>query len=373
MFACDPCEYAADFNYEKVDNSATNITIGDQVTFLPDEKLAMNYSWDFGQGSFSNQMNPKHTFWSAGRHIVTLTLLLENSDCSNATSNKTVVIETLEGTTSSFMMTGKNVNFYLIGKGEETEAEVAELDVEPFDAIIDTFETIGKTNAEKVYLYYTDNEARKVYRYSFEDRMSEIIHNSILKPEYIITDHNNNYIYWTAYDNSGEFPNTYIYRSNLDGTESVKYWVSGTEATGLEINVASGLLYFSDLYSIRSIPLSYFNGVDVTFDYVMAAANGGVTAIHFDEEKNRIFYVEDFGEHFISYINLASGEINYVGQSYNPLPVEAIAVNNNENKVYWINQSAQTVEWGVLGTFETYETDWILEVTNPRILELAEH
>mgnify|MGYP006252319065 FL=1 len=105
----------------------------------------------------------------------------------------------------------------------------------------------------------------------------------------------------------------------------------------------------------------------------MAAANGGVTAIHFDEEKNRIFYVEDFGEHFISYINLASGEINYVGQSYNPLPVEAIAVNNNENKVYWINQSAQTVEWGVLGTFETYETDWILEVTNPRILELAEH
>ena len=74
---------------------------------------------------------------------------------------------------------------------------------------------------------------------------------------------------------------------------------------------------------------------------------------------------------FITY--LLTYEAYYLGEIFSELPILAISVNNNENKFYWINQQTQTVERTDLGDFYEYETDWITEVTNPRVLLLSEH
>ncbi|MGB1206084.1 MAG: PKD domain-containing protein [Chitinophagales bacterium] len=380
LCACDPCSTVANFDYRKADNSGTIITIGSEVSFTPDENDGLGYSWDFGQGNFSNSEKPTHTFWAAGNRRVTLTLLMEDGDCLEAVASENIVVETLEGTTSSFMMTGQNVSFYLIEEGEESEVVAAELEKDPYDAVIDTFETTGKTNSEKSYIFYTEKDENWVYRYDFETRESMTINENSSNPEYIDTDHKNNHVYWTGYyyDQIEGIYTAKIYRTDIDGNDLVVEQIYATQATefsGLAIDDKEGILYFSDQYGIYKINLSDFASGTTTTNItaIYASPNAGITAIHFDEVKNRMYYVENLGEHQIAYLALDTEEINILGNAYNSLPVEAISVNNNENKIYWINQDAQTVERGSLEGFETYETAWILDVTNPRILELSEH
>ncbi len=52
----------------------------------------LNYTWDFGDGNFSYETNPAHTFSTSGLHKVTLTVLNEPSSC----------IDTLIRTVESF-------------------------------------------------------------------------------------------------------------------------------------------------------------------------------------------------------------------------------------------------------------------------------
>jgi gliding motility-associated-like protein len=44
------------------------------VSFIDQSKDAVTYSWDFGDGSASSEMNPDHTFTTPGEYMVTLTV-----------------------------------------------------------------------------------------------------------------------------------------------------------------------------------------------------------------------------------------------------------------------------------------------------------
>jgi PKD repeat protein len=75
-----------------VDFSSTGSCFGDDFVFTnatqgnPD-----SYTWDFGDGQTSNELNPQHVFGSPGDHQISLTALNSSSGCNNSVT-KTITI-----------------------------------------------------------------------------------------------------------------------------------------------------------------------------------------------------------------------------------------------------------------------------------------
>ncbi len=69
---------------------STNIS-GNNVTFINASTGADSYSWDFGDGSVSDLLNPAHTYIMDGTYTVELTV---SNDCGTATTTQTIVIGT---------------------------------------------------------------------------------------------------------------------------------------------------------------------------------------------------------------------------------------------------------------------------------------
>ena len=94
----------AGFNY-----SGANVAPA-TITFVNNSTNATSYSWDFGDGTTSAELNPMHTYSTAGSYTVTLTA--KNEDGVSTTS-KTIKIEAsapiIPMPVSSFTITGGKV------------------------------------------------------------------------------------------------------------------------------------------------------------------------------------------------------------------------------------------------------------------------
>lgn len=60
----------------------------DKVIFTNNTQNGENYEWDFGDGNFSNEKNPVHTYSHSGTYTVKL---IATNNCGNETKEKTVV------------------------------------------------------------------------------------------------------------------------------------------------------------------------------------------------------------------------------------------------------------------------------------------
>ncbi|MDB4089463.1 PKD domain-containing protein [Flavobacteriales bacterium] len=66
------------------------ICLGDSITFLNFSSLATNYYWDFGDGILDSNVNPTHTYSSAG--LFQVSLQVENSFGCNSSFDDTVIV-----------------------------------------------------------------------------------------------------------------------------------------------------------------------------------------------------------------------------------------------------------------------------------------
>src|SRR5690606_18541350 len=72
----DPCEFQANFEFVQEDcyvHFYPYVYLGPGLT-------AVAYHWDFGDGNTSDEMSPLHFYTTPGPYVVTLTVLVINSD-----------------------------------------------------------------------------------------------------------------------------------------------------------------------------------------------------------------------------------------------------------------------------------------------------
>jgi hypothetical protein len=87
------------------------VIIGEQVKFYNFSQNADNYSWDFGDGSSSEETDPKHTFTETGSFIVTLTATSSNGNRSTFKIEMTVV----ETALLAVVVKEKDVGYFISG------------------------------------------------------------------------------------------------------------------------------------------------------------------------------------------------------------------------------------------------------------------
>jgi cyclophilin family peptidyl-prolyl cis-trans isomerase len=62
----------------------TNNDISQPITFVNKSTNAYQYQWNFGDGTYSNEVHPKHQFLSSGRHLITLKATKNNQTTLSA-------------------------------------------------------------------------------------------------------------------------------------------------------------------------------------------------------------------------------------------------------------------------------------------------
>lgn len=101
------CEGSASINIYTQDLPVSQFSEtenGDEITFTNSSSNANIYTWNFGDGETSNEINPIHTFSSTGTFVVELTA--ENS-CGTDVSNTTIII-----VSSQDIKSNEDVNIY---------------------------------------------------------------------------------------------------------------------------------------------------------------------------------------------------------------------------------------------------------------------
>jgi hypothetical protein len=68
--------------------------VGEQVFFTNDSYNAVNFEWDFGDGTYSEAVNPVHTYNSSGTFEVVLTAFARRANSDKAYQTINVVIPT---------------------------------------------------------------------------------------------------------------------------------------------------------------------------------------------------------------------------------------------------------------------------------------
>jgi PKD repeat protein len=61
------------------------------ITFTPEGENVTNYSWNFGDATTSDEMNPVHTYTEPGDYLVVLTL---ENECGSVTISETITVMT---------------------------------------------------------------------------------------------------------------------------------------------------------------------------------------------------------------------------------------------------------------------------------------
>lgn len=89
------------FTFSGTQCATNDIQFTDQSTVL--SEFTSVYSWDFGDGTTSSEMNPIHAFDSAADYTVQLTIAYDGQDC---TDSETAVISISEPTPFSISVTG---------------------------------------------------------------------------------------------------------------------------------------------------------------------------------------------------------------------------------------------------------------------------
>ncbi len=108
------------------------VTIPDDPVFITNfSERGKDYTWNFGDGSFSNEFEPSHVYTDTGRYDITLVVVSENGCTDTTTKEKVVEVTTdmriqipnvftpnLEGPTGGYInSTGRNDIFYPITEG----------------------------------------------------------------------------------------------------------------------------------------------------------------------------------------------------------------------------------------------------------------
>jgi len=88
LISCEPNPEAAFYT------SSVNVKVGENVYFTNSSLGASYYDWDFGDGTFSDETDPVHSYKTTGEYIVSLTAFTRHDRSDKAFQTITVIYPT---------------------------------------------------------------------------------------------------------------------------------------------------------------------------------------------------------------------------------------------------------------------------------------
>ena len=200
------------FYSDKVD-----VLVGDNVVFTNDSYNAVEYIWDFGDGTSSNAVNPIHVYNSSGTFQVVLTAITKrgNSDKAYQTINviipTTLEVEVLEYY-DEYPVNNASVILYPTLKDWDAETNMLS------EGFTNSSGKVVFTDVDE-YVYYVDVWEAHHNNYTLRDEDVAFIRTQQLNPNEI-----NRFVAWVDY----------VYTTKGDGTRNREMVIKKLERKAAE-------------------------------------------------------------------------------------------------------------------------------------------
>lgn len=313
------------------------------VSFENTSTNAFSYLWSFGDGNTSIEENPTHTYTVPGEY--TVTLKAEGSG-QRSLDSQTITIEA-----SDFRMyfidndAGKVRSFLTRDPGSVRD----EFDLQGFSFGL----AYDEVNEQ---FYYSDDDNLAVYRVDKDGSNEVLIADGFSGPRDIALDVANDRIFVT--DRSAD---AIVEVDLTDNSTSTLYSVDDDEffllPVGLDLH--DGFLYATAVdFDAETVWKGALNGSGI--EKIINYSQGGFGyGIEIDKENDRIYF-DDSDTGSILSAALDGSDIQEVGSTSDR--AYGIAINNQENLVFWATRDGIVKQAGLDGSNESQLTDLGVDV-----------
>ena len=329
-FPIPPASTVSKFSYTIDNDSYAPAT----ATFTNKSIVPVNvgeayYTWNFGDGSTSKEVNPVHTFTSPGSFKVTLTVKTSISMEIREHSETIVVLNASASGILVYFTDGSNV---YSGFLNDDAAAFTALPIGPFDDCYGM--TIDTINSK---LYISDSGTGTIYRYDTETGALIKFRTGLSGPDGLAIDFKAGKLYWDT-DNS-------IQRTDLSSTNEtdVEDFVTGqaNDPEGVSVDAAHNKLYWTNydggLWSIN------LDGTGKT--ELLTDPEGGSTLVVGD----RLYfdYYVGSGDIHLKSTDLDGSSMSTITTGISKI-VFGLAYSATDKKIYWGDRSVGKIMRGNL-------------------------
>ena len=303
--------------------SKTGFDLDESIQFTNASENADSYSWDFGDGTKSNEKDPVKGYTPSG--IFTITLKAVGSGGTGTFSRDITITDPNENT-------GSDKELYFI----EFDADVIrKISLEPGAAAESVADISGKGGVglaydpdnEKIYFSDFENEDNgKIWRMDPDGSNMEAIVSGITDPYSVAINLKGGKVYWA--DDDGN-----ISRANLDGSSLEREFIriDGGQMRGIAYDSKKDIIYFYEvdeevLYAAKSDGTGVAKIIEEAYGY----------SIFVDEVNDKLYY-EDRNEPAIMQANLDGSGIVKIADVPSTR-IHGMAIDHNANKFYWADR-----------------------------------
>lgn len=308
--------------------TSTGFEMDDEIQFKNDSKNAETYTWDFGDGTKSTELNPKKVYATPGVYMVALKAI-----GPGGTGNYSKQVTIIDPNASI-----GDKELYFIEYNNPVRA-VRKISLNPGS----TAETVvSLTNRAGVGLafdavnkkiYSTDfltGGAGKVWRFNSDGTGMETVVPSLNDPYGMTVNATGGKIYWA----DGES----ISRANLDGSSYEKDFIkiTGGLMRAVAYNSKTDMLYFYEVNK-EDLYIAKADGTGAT--KIISGAYG--YSIYVDETNSKIYY-DDRRKTAVMRANLDGTGVVQIGAA--PGRVYGMSIDYGTNKLYWSDITANNIK-----------------------------
>ncbi|HRO85156.1 MAG TPA: DUF5050 domain-containing protein [Niabella sp.] len=306
----------------------TKLLIDEPIQFNNESENAETYTWDFGDGTKSNEKNPNKTYKNPGTYTVLLKAV-GNGGTGNYSKDLVVI--------DPNAVTNADKEMYFIEYGAKF---IKKISLDPGSVAENVVSIADKRGVSIAYdvknkkIYYTDFEDSddgKIWRMNLDGSNMEALVSGITDPYAVAINLKGGKIYWA--DDDGN-----VSRANLDGSNVEKEFIhiADGQMRALAYNSKTDVLYFyevnnEDLYSAKSDGSGVGKIIEGAYGYGM-----------FVDEINDKIYYEDRNKPAIMRANLDGSGIVKIADAPGTR-VHGMAIDYSSNKFYWADRDKSVI------------------------------
>lgn len=330
------------------------ILINQVVTFTNQSESAETFTWDFGDGTTSTEMNPTKVYPEPGSYNVKLKAVGPGGTGNYAKSIVVIDPDAIVLTDKFLYYIEYNNPIRAIRKVSLNLGSVAE-SVVSIAGKLGVGLAVDSINGKMYYTDFFDDATPngKVWRMNLDGSSMEAIVSGIADPYSIAVNTSAGKIYWA--DDAGN-----ISRANLDGSQLERQFVTVADGQmrGITFNSKTNKIYF---YEVNGENLYVVNSDGSGKQVLVEGAYG--YGVYVDEVNSKLYY-EDRNEPAIMQCNLdGSGIVKIVDVP--STRVYGMGIDYITNKFYWSDMSKNVINRSNLDGTKV-ELSFLSGVNSPR-------